>query len=182
MRCAKGALREQALTSLKRAGYRMNRGALQRFIEGERREDRAEPSGQHRLAGAGRTRQQEVMAAGGGNFERATSQELTANIRKIAFSRIGISNGGRSRQRARRSFRLIQGINGIRQRLRDADVQPLDDRGFGGILRWKEQSLQAEATGTNCDRKHTANTVDGAIERQLTNDDRVIHTSARQRP
>ncbi len=47
----------------------MNLRALQRLLAAHVREDGGEPAGQHGLAGAGRSHHQDIVPAGGGNFQ-----------------------------------------------------------------------------------------------------------------
>ena len=140
-----------------------------------------EPPGQHRLSGAWRACQQQVVAARRGHFERSPRQQLAANVRKIAFGWLRGRCGGGRRFRASRARRFVQRLNRLRQRPRDADVQALDDARFGGVLRRQKQPLQTEAAGADSDRQHAANAVDGAVERQLADDDGIVDRSARQR-
>ena len=65
----------------------MDGGHLERFVERQRRQDSRHPSRHHRLAGAGRTDQQQVVAAGRRDFERSARQQLTADIGKIGLRR-----------------------------------------------------------------------------------------------
>ena len=142
----------------------------------------AEPPGQHRLAGAWRARQQQVVAARRGHFERSPRQQLATNVRKIAFGRLrGRCGGGRRLRATSARVRFVQRLDRLCQRPRDTDVQPLDDARFGGVLRRQKQPLEPEAAGADSDRQHAANAVDGAVERQLADDDGVVHAPARQR-
>ena len=53
------------------AGDRMDHADLQRLGRIERRQEAGQACRQHRLAGAGRADHQQVVAAGGGDLERA---------------------------------------------------------------------------------------------------------------
>ena len=59
----------------------------------ERREDRGEPAGEHRLAGAGRAGEQQVVAAGGGGLERAAGPGEAADLGEVDGSRRLDSSG-----------------------------------------------------------------------------------------
>ena len=161
MRRAKRPLAEQAHAGRQRAGDRMDRRALQRFVERQRRQDRSQPPRQHRLAGAGRARQQQVVAAGRRDFERAAREQLPAHVGKIAFACVRRCRGGAAdRRRALRLVRPVQRIDRFRQRARDADVETLDDARLGGVLWRQQQPLQSETTGGDGDRQDAANAVD----------------------
>src|SRR6185369_2547941 len=76
MRRAKWTPDEQPRSGGKQASHGVDRGALERFIEGERRQDAAQAPREHGLSGARRTAQQQVVTAGGGNLERAPREKL----------------------------------------------------------------------------------------------------------
>ena len=65
------------------AGDRGDHRDFQQFGGRQRRQDRRQARGQHRFAGAGRPDHQEVMAAGGGDFERALGALLTFDVGKV---------------------------------------------------------------------------------------------------
>ena len=65
------------------AGDGVDLGGFERLLEGERREDRGQPLGQHGLAGAGRADHEDVVAAGRGHFERALGGLLAAHIVEV---------------------------------------------------------------------------------------------------
>src|SRR5262245_49039710 len=75
---------------------------------------------------------------------------------------------------------LIQGIDGFCERLRDADVETFDDGRFGRVLRREEQSLEAQTSRTYRDRQYATDAIDGAIQREFTDDHRVVHGAAGQ--
>jgi len=62
----------------------MDRRALERLVEGQGRQNAAQPSRQHRLASSGRPREQQVVTAGSRHFERAPGQELSPDLRQVA--------------------------------------------------------------------------------------------------
>ena len=61
----------------------MHRADIERLLERQRRQDAREAPRHHRLPGAGRTDEQDVVGAGGGHFERAAGQELPAHVGKV---------------------------------------------------------------------------------------------------
>ncbi len=78
---------EQARPCGQRSGHRMDRRAFQRFLERERRQNARQPPGQHRLPGAGRAGQEQVVTAGGRDFERTPGKQLPTDVREIAMRR-----------------------------------------------------------------------------------------------
>ena len=61
----------------------VNLGGLERFGEGQIRQDRRQPFRQHRFAGAGRADEDDVVAAGGGDFERALDVLLSFDVVEV---------------------------------------------------------------------------------------------------
>ena len=62
----------------------------------QRRQDGRQPRGQHRLAGAGRADHQQVVAAGGGDFERALGALLALDVGEIEHRARGLGAGCRA--------------------------------------------------------------------------------------
>ena len=83
VRRAEGAVGDQAAVRVEHAGDGVDLGGLERFFEAQRREDRRQALGQHGLAGAGRADHQDVVAAGGGDFERALGDVLAADVLEV---------------------------------------------------------------------------------------------------
>ena len=65
------------------ASHRQHRAGFQRLRFGHGRQDAGQAFSQHGLAGAGRADQQQVMAADGGNLQRATRLQLAADVGQI---------------------------------------------------------------------------------------------------
>ncbi len=65
------------------AGDRGDHRDFEQFGRRQRRQDRRQPCRQHRLAGAGRPDHHQVMAAGGGDFERALGALLALDVGKV---------------------------------------------------------------------------------------------------
>ena len=93
MRRAERPFTEQANARRQRAGDRVDRRALQRLVEGERRKDRPQPPRHHRLARARRPGQQQVVTAGSGDLERARAQQLSADVGEVAFVSTASASG-----------------------------------------------------------------------------------------
>jgi hypothetical protein len=64
-------------------GDRVHRGDLQGLLVGQRRQDRGQSLGEHRLAGTGWPDQEQVVTAGGGQFEPAPAQFLTDHVGQV---------------------------------------------------------------------------------------------------
>ena len=106
MRRAKRTNAHKAIVRLEQTCHRVNRGHLQRLRSLERRQDSRKPSREHRLARTRRPDEQNVVTTGRGNFHRATSGWLSANVAEIVkqlgldprwFNRFGRSDGSSKR-------------------------------------------------------------------------------------
>jgi hypothetical protein len=83
MRRAKRPVGEQAGARRQQADDRVDRRDFERLVEGERRQDSRHAPGHHRLAGAWRSDQQQVVSTGGRDLERTPRQQLSSNVRQI---------------------------------------------------------------------------------------------------
>ena len=63
----------------------MHRCAVERLVEIERRKNARQPPRHHRLAATGRADQQNVVAAGRGDFQRALRHALADHVGEIGF-------------------------------------------------------------------------------------------------
>ena len=68
----------------------MDRGHIECFLERQRWQDSRHAPRHHRFSGAGRADQQDVVAAGGGHFERPAREQLPAHVGEV-----GKRQGGR---------------------------------------------------------------------------------------
>ncbi|MNT13653.1 hypothetical protein D3C72_1486290 [compost metagenome] len=88
VRCAKRPLSpwQRLRSMMQQAGHR---DAFQCFLIGQRREKAIQAAGQHGFPGPWRANQQQVVAAGRGDFQRALCLFLTQNILQIGrFGRV----------------------------------------------------------------------------------------------
>ena len=65
------------------AGDRGDHGDFQQFGRRQRRQNRRQPRRQHRFAGARRPDHEQIVAAGGGDFERALGAFLTLDVGEV---------------------------------------------------------------------------------------------------
>ena len=80
---AEGPVGDEAFVAIEHAGDGVDLGGLEGFFETQRREDRGQALGEHGLAGAGRADHEDVVAAGGGDFERALGDVLAADVAEV---------------------------------------------------------------------------------------------------
>ena len=100
------------------AGDGGDHGDFEQFGRRQRRQDGRQPRRQHRLAGAGRSDHQQVVAAGGGDFERALGAFLALDIgeverRAIHFEDLWL--------RPRQHLRALEMVGELDQRRRRDD-------------------------------------------------------------
>ena len=82
MRVAERPLAQQPAAA-QPAGDRMDHADFERLGRFERRQDAGQPRRQHRLAGAGRADHQQIVPAGGGDFERALGALLALDVLEV---------------------------------------------------------------------------------------------------
>ena len=95
-RAERPAVGERAVLDLARD--RGDHRDFEQFGRRQRRQDRRQPRRQHRLAGAGRADHQQVVAAGGGDLERALGALLALDVVEVEPARLrprGSSGCGR---------------------------------------------------------------------------------------
>ena len=85
MRRAERTPRHQRLARRQQADDAVNLGRLQRLVQGQRRQNRRQPFGQHGFAGARRADEQHVVPAGRGDFQGALHVFLAFDLGKIQF-------------------------------------------------------------------------------------------------
>ena len=87
VRRAEGRERDQRPARLERPRDRVDARHLQRLFVRERRQDPRQPPREHRLARAGRSREQEVVTTRGGELERAPGALLAADVGEVGPGR-----------------------------------------------------------------------------------------------
>ena len=107
------------------------------------------------------------------------AQQLSAHVGEIAVRGLSRRRHRRRRRDARsRRVGMVERLDRLRQRARDAHVEAIDDAGFGRVVRRQQQALQPEAPRGDGNRQHAADAVDRAVERQLAEDDGVVDGAA----
>ena len=108
----------------------------------QRREDRAEPPGQHRLARARRSAEQEVVPTRGGDLERLAREREPADVGEVDHLVVDQARtAGRRRHRRRRRIPVgprllaLQAGAQLAERARRAHPHVADERGLGRVRR-----------------------------------------------
>ena len=165
MRRAKGRHRNERPVRREQSDDRVDAGHLESLLPCERWKDSRQAPSEHRLSGAGRTREQQVVRACSGDFQSPASSFLTAHVRQV---------------RTRRSFEHV-----VRQRLEgrrvDLAAEVRDDLGqvtngnrldarecrlrcrFGGA----DQSAQPRAASSFGNRERAGHGPNSPVEREL---------------
>ena len=169
MRRAKRAFTDKPGAAWQQAGHRVHGGDFERFVERERRKNPRHPSRHHRLAGTRRSNQQQVMPARTGNLDGPSRQELTVDVGKV--QRMALEKGGRHCDRCRHG--VVQRADGFDQGPDREDVEPANNRRLAGIGARQKNAGESLTPCRGRDGQHAPRGLDGAVERDLANDDDV---------
>ena len=170
MRRAKRPPRQQSAAGRQRAGDGVNLGRGDRLLEREPRQDRRQPLGQHGLSRSRRADHQHVVAAGGGDFQRALGLRLAADVGEVG----DLAGLLARRRRLRRSDRLVaaQMPEQRGQMLRADHAHRPHRRRLVRIRRRHHELAHAGvARHGRGDGQRAAHRRDGAVERQLAGED-----------
>ena len=157
------------------AGQQASHGVDLRDGEGlcivEWREDAREPAGEHRLAASRRARQQDVVATGGGHFERSFGRDLAADVRPTRLAPKQRRLMGRLHgwpaivaQRSDHVFESARGTNG----------DTIDHGDFCGVGETADHATQAAVSHHLRDSKDAAHWSDLSGKRQFSKDDPTV--------
>ena len=127
----------------------------------QRRQNRGQPRGQHRFAGAGRADHQEVMPAGGGHFERALGAFLALDVGQIEWRALDLADLGLW---AAEYLRALEMIGDLDEGTRGGD---LDLGGSPGRLRtagFRADQALAARIGADGGRQHAGDRRNGTVK------------------
>ena len=154
----------------KRARDRMHPRDLERLAVGERSEDPGQASREHRLAGARRSGQKQVMPSRRRDLGGAARHELAAQIREVGRGRRRGGLGVRPRQRRDRASpeEMRRGVREVRH---GDDPDPVDRGGLAGARRGQHDLGEPGVPGGESEAQRSANRPDLAAEPELSDDD-----------
>jgi len=137
---------------------------LQQFRRRQRRQDRGQPRRQHRLARTGRADHQQMMSAGGCDFERALGALLPLDVAQVELGRWRLPD---LRLRSRQHLRALEVVGDLDQRIGCDDLDiGTGPGGFGTAGRRADQALLARI-GPDRSRQHARNWRDRSVKSEL---------------
>ena len=147
----------------------MNLCRLDRFLERKLRQNGRQPLRQHRLSRAGRANHQNVVAARGGDFERAFRLRLPANVAEICSIDLWLRSIRRHR---RQNARLGAKMSQKRGQMRSAnDAQRSHRRRFVCVRGGNDQLADFRvASDRRGNRQRAADRRDGSVKRQFADE------------
>ena len=183
VRRAERALRHQPRTRRKTAGDGVNTRRLQRFGEGQRRQNARQTACQHRLARTGRADHQQVMSAAGRHFQRPPCANLPLHLCHIhraldrryhvAILPLLLHGDG---------FAPLQVIHHLPQAARRIDPQSLNARHFLGVPFRQNNVHNPLLARADDHRQRAAHGVQRTIQRQFAQHQRPRQVHALQLP
>jgi hypothetical protein len=178
VRRAEGARGDEA-DAVREARHRMNLGQLKRGLEFERRQYCRQPAREHRLAGAGRADQQDVVRAGRGDFERPLGRLLAADLAEVHLvapligeQLVAVNADGARARRGVAAQRRDQ-LDRPAQGRRAVHVNALDDGRLGRVLLGQDEVADSGLARAQRDGKRPADRPHPAVERQLADGERA---------
>jgi len=165
MRSAKRRARDERPLGREQACDRMDPRYLECLGRREQREDPGQPPPEHRLAGAGRTGQEEVVTTCRGELEGSPGPFLPADVGEIGWLRlerlVGLLDRGRLQLAPQIGDRLAEMSD--RHRLHTRKL------GFGRRLGRTEDQVEAEAARTLGNGECTAHRPNASVQSELAN-------------
>jgi hypothetical protein len=182
MRRAEGPRRDQR-APVHQARHAMHLGGLDRLLEGHRRQDCRQPLGQHRLARTRRPDHQDVVAARGGDLERALGLFLAAHFAEVDV----VLAGGGEQLADVGGVRLdlaqaLEKIDRVAQRFDSQHRRSVArDRRLCGIFERQDDAGVMFRAREQRARQRTADSLDPTIERKLALDQVIAHPLGAER-
>ncbi len=138
-----------------------------RLVGCQRGEDRRHATGEHRLAGAGRSGQQDVVASGGGDRQRPTRLAVAAHVGEIRARAAGRRRVARDRRGRFGRPLAAQDRRDLAQTGDAGDREAVDERRLAGARARHDEAREARAARALRDGQHAAAVAQLAAERQL---------------
>jgi hypothetical protein len=139
----------------------------------------AQAPGEHGLAGARRADQQQVVAAGGGDLERAAGERLAADVAQV-LDRGGWCRAGRA-GRVQPALAAEERVD-LAEGGRPADPQAWDQRRLRQVGRGHHQQAGAAVAGGDGGGEHPTHRADVATQAELADRPQVLDGRLRHHP
>jgi hypothetical protein len=149
------------------AGERGDPEDLERLLVAERRQQRRQALREHRLAGAGRAAEQEVVGTGGCDLQRPDGVVLAAHLSQVGQRRGRPAGRRPGRGRGSIGRAAMQDANGGGQAFRDRDGEAVDERCLLGARAGEDERAQPEALRGVRDGEGAARAAYAAVEGEL---------------
>ena len=175
VRRAKRPPRHQRLARGQQSDDAVNLRRFERLVQGQGRQNRRQPFGQHGFAGAGRTNEQRVVSAGGGDFQCAFHVFLSFDLGKVQVVVVRlIEDFGNVHLRRRNFYFTFEKARGFTQILNGDDLQPFHDGSFGGVFRRNKHADPAVGARAQGDGQNALARTHRAGEREFPHDDKIV--------
>ena len=169
------------------AGGGVDAGDLERLGGGQGRQDGAQSPGEHRLAGAGRAAEQQVVAAGGRDLERLAGERQPPHVGEVdqlvvAECRFEVTVGvGRGRVPVGPGLLALQ----ARPELAEGACRPhphaADQLGLGGVGDGHDHGADPGTRERVDERKGARHRADRAVEAELPEHRDAVEHTGRER-
>ena len=164
MRRAERARGQDGMARIDEPGHAVDRACRDRLGVVKRREDRFEGSREHRLPGPGWTDEEQIVATGRGDLERALGRLLPRNVRKI--DRVRRRRGSRGHRRRCHAHAAFQVIDDLAKRREAERLDPA--RGGLARVRTRNKNLaDAVRRGVTHAWHRPAHRAQRPVEREL---------------
>ena len=170
--------RDQAGARAEEPGRREHPGDLERLVALQRRQQAGQPPGQHRLAGAGRADEEEVVAAGGGDLQRAAGNALAAHVGEVGDPGWW---GGRRGAGPSEVGPAGQPLPDLAEGGRPDDAEVRDKGGLGQVGLGDDQEPGGRPPGGQGGRQHAADGADVAGQAKLADGPQAVQPGRRDR-
>ena len=176
---AEGAVGEDGLFGVEQAADAMDAGGFDGFLAGEGRHDGGHALGEHAFPGARGPYHEEIVPAGGGDFEGTLDAVLAFDVGTVDLVSLmpaefldGAGAGGEE------GFFAAEVVEGIAEAGDADDADASDDAGFLGIVGGDDDFLTALSAGRKGDGEDTFHRADAAIEGEFANNRAAVKDGA----
>ena len=158
----------------KLAGHAVHLRRLQRLVRGQRRHDGGERPREQRLAAAGWADHQDVVTAGGGDFQRALGVLLPTDVDEIGCVLAGLAEGGRRLRPRRDALAAAQVLDELAERGSAQHIKAGHQARLGGVRLRDGDRRQPLGARQPHHRQHAVGVPELPLKRQLPQQRRVF--------